>query len=143
MSKARSEWARQVIAGVDRSRVEFVSARCHDTVVTVALERGAGRFGAAFCSPKDSHDRHLGQAIALQRLEAFRKRGIGQFTGDLDRPAHGVKALCDAVSLLAEAVPEFFGRRQDLLRSVADWQARMRQLSCPPGSCDDKERAAC
>ena len=126
MAKGRSEWAKQQVVNVDRSKVEFVSAKLADSVVTVALERGAGRFGASFCSPKDTNDRHVGQAIALQRLNAFCHREVGQFCGDLGHVAHGTPALCDAVAMLAEAVPEFFEKRQDLLREVADWQARER-----------------
>ncbi len=127
MSNVRSDWAKARLLNVNRNQVEFASANLGGSVVTVALARGGTSFGASFCSPKDSNDRHIGQAIALERLVAFKTREVGQFCGDLEQKnLHGGNALCSAVSVLAESVPEFFERRQDLLREVAEWQARVR-----------------
>ncbi len=126
MASVRSCWAKDVMASVDRRAVELSSCKLGGVVVTMARERSGGAFGLSFCSLRDSHDRSIGQAIAFSRLKAFEGRELGRFIGFVPWELHGVGALLQAVSQLAESHPAFFEKRQDVLRDVAERQAEFK-----------------
>jgi hypothetical protein len=119
----RVQWSRQYLKTLDRTRVLLMSSRLGDVHVTVALDRASGAFGASFCSPRDKIDGKIGQAIAASRLETFMKKECGQFVGHIPSEFRGHRALCAAVSTLAESTPEFFETRQEMIQEIVKRQA--------------------